>query len=146
MITIMTSVSINLDEKAGGWESWPEDQVVVEAVRHQQDWVRRQEEGQPHRHLLHDWPDQLHEGCRESYIHHCDQHQERDCQNNIGLQESLSFLDYWTDSLLISRFGFGGFNEKPIPPFDVFHTDGRQFDFVHIQSMTDDDQEVTNDQ
>jgi len=40
------------------------------------------------------------------------------------------------------RFGFGGFNEKPIPPFDVFHTDGRQFDFVHIQSMTDDDQEV----
>jgi len=42
------------------------------------------------------------------------------------------------------RFGFGGFNEKPIPPFDKFHTgnDPRQFDFVHIQSMTEDTQQI----
>jgi len=40
------------------------------------------------------------------------------------------------------RFGFGGFNEKPIPPFDKFHTDGRKFDFVHYQSMTDNTEEI----
>jgi len=42
------------------------------------------------------------------------------------------------------RFGFGGFNEKPIPPFDSFHTDGRKFDFVHIQSMTSDTEEIVD--
>jgi metal-sulfur cluster biosynthetic enzyme len=42
------------------------------------------------------------------------------------------------------RFGFGGFNEKPIPPFDSFHTEAnaRQFDFKHIQSMTRDTQQI----
>ena len=34
------------------------------------------------------------------------------------------------------RFGFGGFDEKPTPPFDSFHTDGRDYDFRHVQSMT----------
>jgi len=33
-------------------------------------------------------------------------------------------------------FGFGGFDEKPTPPFDSFHTDGRDYDFRHVQSMT----------
>ena len=36
----------------------------------------------------------------------------------------------------LSRFGFGGFDEKPTPPFDSFHTDGRDYDFRHVQSMT----------
>jgi len=40
------------------------------------------------------------------------------------------------------RFGFGGFNEKPIPPFDSFHMDGRKFDYVHIQSMTKDTKQI----
>ena len=36
----------------------------------------------------------------------------------------------------LHRFGFGGFDEKPTPPFDSFHTDGRDYDFRHVQSMT----------
>jgi len=42
------------------------------------------------------------------------------------------------------RFGFGGFNEKPIPPFDSFHpgNNARKFDFVHIQSMTENTNQI----
>ena len=43
------------------------------------------------------------------------------------------------------RFGFGGFDEKPTPPFDSFHTDGRDYDFRHVQSMTKETDKVAKE-
>ena len=72
--------------KACRWREGPEGGFEIKAVGQKQDRVHRPEEEKPRGHLLHDRPDQVHEGGQGTPRHHRDWDQGRDYQNDNRLQ------------------------------------------------------------